>query len=305
MSALARRLGLARDRTRPAAFVALARERIVERLAEGVVILDAAGTVADFNPAARTFLDLPEGAGPADAAAALARPELASLVASGEGSREFSIERDGDRKRVEARAFRVVDGVVVLGFAIVLAEVADTAALVEKLAKLASIDPLTGALNRRRFDEVASRDFELARRSRESLGVLMIDLDYFKRVNDEWGHAAGDRVLKVVSDRCRAALRGTDIFARYGGEEFVVLLPSSDVEGALAAAQRLRDAVSGESIAWEGEEIRLTASVGAYAGVPASGEALALFLRRADEALYAAKAKGRDRVALWQPRAAK
>jgi diguanylate cyclase (GGDEF)-like protein len=287
-------------------FLPVARARTLECLSDGLVILDCSGAVADFNPAALALLGLPATAGRAQVAAVLDRPELSSLASADEGRRELvlpceGVGGDGARK-IAARAFRVTDELGrAVGISLVLTDITEVSMLVDKLAELASIDSLTGALNRRRFDEIGSRDFELARRAGQSVGVLMIDLDLFKRVNDEWGHAAGDEVLRAVCRRCGGALRSTDVFARYGGEEFAVILPDSDAAGARCAAERIRAAISSGPVFWEGRGISVTASVGVYAGIPVPGEGLEFFLRRADEALYSAKAHGRNRSAFWSP----
>jgi diguanylate cyclase (GGDEF)-like protein len=284
----------------------VARELVIESLHDGIVILDTMGKVVDFNPAAASMLGLLGGCGREDIVAALEgpefEPELSPLIALGEGERELEgpSARGEPRRRIRAKAFAVKDARTrPIGACLVLSDVTETAMLVDKLAELASIDGLTGALNRRRLEEIGERDIELARRSGESIGVLMVDIDFFKLVNDDWGHAAGDEVLKEICRRCKADMRSSDSFGRIGGEEFAVVLPSSDAEGALAAAERLRVAVSSSPIAWEGKGIAVTVSVGVFVGVPAEGEAVGLFLRRADDALYAAKQTGRNRTISW------
>jgi diguanylate cyclase (GGDEF)-like protein len=176
------------------------------------------------------------------------------------------------------------------------------ATLLEELRVLASRDSLTGILNRRRFDELGERDIELARRAGSSIGAVMIDIDWFKRVNDEHGHAVGDELLKAVSKACADALRSSDILARYGGEEFAVLLPGSGAAESLAVAERLREQVAALALPCEGGgSVSVTISLGVYSGVPALDEDLALYLRRADEALYRSKALGRNIASYWKP----
>lgn len=277
----------------------VAREFVIESLEEGIVILDTAGKVVDFNLAAAALLGLDPGFGRADMDASLAQPELASLLAEGEGSRDLDgpLSPEGLRKRIKAKTFAVRDARRrPIGACILLSDITETALLVDKLAELASIDGLTGALNRRRLEEIGERDIELARRSGENLGVLMVDIDFFKLVNDEWGHAAGDAVLKEICVRCKSELRVSDSFGRIGGEEFAVILPSSDASCAAGAGERLRAAVASTPILWEGCGISVTVSVGAFDGIPAEGDTLSLFLRRADKALYMAKLSGRNRV---------
>lgn len=277
----------------------VAREFVIESLEEGIVILDPGGKIVDFNPAASSLLGLEPGFGRADMDASLARPELACLLAEGEGSRDIDgpLSPEGLRKRIRAKTFAVRDARKrAIGACILLSDITETALLVDKLAELASIDGLTGALNRRRLEEIGERDIELARRSGEGIGVLMVDIDFFKLVNDEWGHAAGDAVLKEICVRCKSELRVSDSFGRIGGEEFAVILPRSDASCAAGAGERLRAAIASSPILWEGYSIAVTVSVGAFDGVPAEGDTLSLFLRRADKALYMAKLSGRDRL---------
>jgi two-component system cell cycle response regulator len=128
----------------------------------------------------------------------------------------------------------------------------------------------------------------------------MLDLDLFKRVNDERGHAVGDELLKAVCLACKDALRSSDVLARYGGEEFAVILPGSGPAESMVVAERLRARVAAIALPVEGRAVTVTASLGAFAGVPGPGDTLALFLRRADEALYRSKAKGRNKVSYWE-----
>lgn len=296
----------------------VARELILESIDDGLVILDSSGTVVDFNRSAATLLGLEESSagdkkercgvdrvghsGRDLLAAALRRPELEPILASGEGCSNFDIPSEElfKSRRIRARTFPVKDQRErSIGVCILLTDVTETALLIDKLAELASTDGLTGALNRRRFREMCERDFELAKRSVKYFGILMLDLDFFKLVNDGWGHAAGDEVLKEICRRCKSELRCSDALGRLGGDEFAILLPFSDLEGTLAAAERLRAAIDESPVAWEGNRITVTISVGACNGVPAEGEDFSLFLRHADDALYSAKAAGRNRVALW------
>ena len=225
------------------------------------------------------------------------RPELAALLAAGEGKAEFLSGEGSLRRKIEARALSL--GGRGKGIVIVLSDITASAALLEELSTLASQDALTGLYNRRRFDELGSRDIELSRRSLLSVGVIMVDIDLFKRVNDEHGHSAGDEVLKSVTRACKAALRTYDILSRYGGEEFAALLPGSGAEESLAVAERLRACVAALVLPCEGGRVSLTISIGVYSGVPAPDDDISSYLRRADEALYRSKALGRNKASFW------
>ncbi len=166
--------------------------------------------------------------------------------------------------------------------------------LVSRLAAEARIDKLTGLLNRRGFEERERIELARARRERAPVGLIMFDIDHFKRVNDTWGHEVGDWVLAHLGAVLLAQTRGTDVVARVGGEEFVALLPQTDLGGARALAERIRSAFQ------DGGDRGVphpTLSAGVTAAVgPSDVQAL---LHDADAALYAAKRGGRDRTVVF------
>jgi diguanylate cyclase (GGDEF)-like protein len=167
--------------------------------------------------------------------------------------------------------------------------------LQQELHTLARIDPLTGVSNRLAIDEATAQLLDRAVRQRQSLGVLMLDADHFKSVNDRFGHGSGDKVLRALVSRIRATLRVSDVIGRVGGEEFVVLSPGIDLPAALQLGERIRLMVQSTPILIDDHMLQLTVSVGV--AVAASGELDgATVLKRADKALYDAKRAGRNRV---------
>lgn len=164
-----------------------------------------------------------------------------------------------------------------------------------ELEKLATTDYLTGIGNQRSFLENGESEIKRAERFRHPLSVIMFDLDFFKRVNDQYGHAAGDRVLTEIVQVCRKILRVTDTFGRLGGEEFAVLLPHTDIDGARTVAEYLRSSIEKAEVAFASEIIKVTASI----GVTELGDGdtqIRIILDRADNLLYAAKNNGRNQV---------
>ncbi len=164
------------------------------------------------------------------------------------------------------------------------------------LERLASTDMLSGALNRHAFDGRARTELGRAARHRLPLSLLLLDIDHFKRVNDTYGHPAGDEAIRMLAERTRALLRQTDLFARLGGEEFAVLAPHTDLEAAAQFAERLREEIASLRIPLEdGRPLAVTVSVG-VATWNGRGETLEALLSRADRALYGAKHGGRNQV---------
>ena len=160
------------------------------------------------------------------------------------------------------------------------------------------VDPLTGVGNRRAFDQALDREWRRAYRLQESLGLLMIDIDYFKRMNDTYGHQRGDECLTQVAAVLQRSLpRASDLVARYGGEEFACILPATDHAGVIEVGERLRTEVAALQIEHSQSDHRfLTVSVGAASCRVLAQDGLPKLIRKADDALYEAKRKGRNRV---------
>lgn len=164
----------------------------------------------------------------------------------------------------------------------------------EELKRLARVDPLTGALNRRSFNELFARSLKQTQRQRSALCLAVLDLDHFKIINDAQGHQAGDDALRQFCQMCLREARSTDIFARFGGEEFVLVMPDTDIDGARVILQRLLDGASRLSMWGACGEFNCQVSAGVAA--LREGDTLDSLLQRADRALYMAKDKGRNRV---------
>ena len=169
-----------------------------------------------------------------------------------------------------------------------------------RLEALAATDMLTGVNNRRQFLQLAQRDLLKARRSGRPLSLLLLDIDRFKRINDDFGHSVGDEVLKGLAFACTNALRDVDVFGRFGGEEFAVMLPDSTLSSARDVAERLRRRLSRLGIVAGGRVLHFTVSVGVTALHPRD-QVVDDLLQRADHALYDAKDSGRNAVVVREP----
>lgn len=168
-----------------------------------------------------------------------------------------------------------------------------------QLQQLSRTDRLTGLFNRGYWEECLSQEFARHQRYRNTSALVMFDIDHFKKVNDTHGHQAGDAVIRLVAELTQQHVRNTDIAGRYGGEEFVVLLPDTDMKGALSFAERLRKSVASSEVVHGQQSISFTISLGiaVLAGDCASHSEL---IERADHALYQSKEAGRNRSSLFR-----
>jgi diguanylate cyclase (GGDEF)-like protein len=179
-------------------------------------------------------------------------------------------------------------------------DITERVLLTQEIRRQATTDFLTGAPNRRSFMSRLALEFDRVRRHPNlRCGMLALDLDHFKRVNDTWGHAAGDAVLCHLVTLVQGLIRTTDLLGRTGGEEFSMLLPDTPPEAVLAMAERLRERVAATPVVFEGRHIAISLSIGASL-IDAHDADPDAVLARADEALYAAKESGRNAVrAQW------
>lgn len=177
------------------------------------------------------------------------------------------------------------------GYTLVLRDITRQSYDTDDLRRLLTQDHLTGAVNRATFQQLFEREYRAWREYGAPLSLIMLDIDHFKRVNDTYGHATGDLVLRRFAETIAKAIRPSDVFARLGGEEFAVLLPAKSLSEAAEIAERLRSLVADMRIETPQGDLAITVSLGCATALPNSD-----LLRSADEALYAAKRSGRDRV---------
>jgi diguanylate cyclase (GGDEF)-like protein len=177
---------------------------------------------------------------------------------------------------------------------------ADLRTAKEALRLIATHDSLTGLANRRLFERALEIEFSRGARQSSSLSLIMLDIDYFKRYNDAYGHVAGDHCLAEVALAVKGCChRKADLAVRYGGEEFAVLLPDTDIHGALVIAEKIRRSVVDKNISHTGSPTgQVTVSLGCYSFVPTGHDSMDVFIERADAALYQAKHSGRNRSAV-------
>lgn len=220
------------------------------------------------------------------------RPNLPVIMLTGQGDERLAVEV----MRAGASDYLRKDDLSRSILARALRNALARARLKAELQRLAITDELTGLFNRRHFNAVIETEFARARRYRQPLACLMLDIDHFKRFNDTRGHPCGDAVLRHLAAVLRDVARQMDVVARYGGEEFALLLPNTDLDGACTVAERIRRTTAESVVTFGGEDLTLTLSVGVATSDQAGVNNTEALIKRADEALYRAKRDGRNRV---------
>ncbi|MBP2641542.1 MAG: hypothetical protein H6Q66_2493 [Firmicutes bacterium] len=282
--------------------VPIARDKVFEGIREGVVVLDEQNRIADFNPAAHDIL-------PELSTDSIGKP-IDEIVSHAEFMTkilldifEFEIKTGTgkDDRYFHSRVSPITNRRgILIGKTIVLRDITERVLLLEKLHSLAMIDETTQIYNRRKFTQASIQEIVQARSIHKPVAAILFDVDFFKQINDNYGHAAGDLMLYTIAQRCKENLRPTDLIGRYGGEEFAVCLANTAHEEACAIAERLRLLISGILVRFENRYISVTASFGVTATLDANNMDLDKLLREADHALYSAKETGRNCVVLYR-----
>lgn len=242
-----------------------------------------------------SFSSLGQNSGSSDTGTELRSNIAFPMVAGGETIGCISLCRTKDN------VFSTADVQVFSLITYQLASAVYNANLFHRTQKLSITDHLTGLYNRRHFDELLDHEYFRAHRYKHPLSIAIIDIDYFKRINDTLGHPSGDLVLQQLGNLLRQETREVDVIARYGGEEFVLLLPETDLAQSAVFAERLRLSVQGHSFVTSQHKVNLTISVGVASLDEEDVRTKEILVHRADEALLVAKNQGRNRVCLYSP----
>jgi diguanylate cyclase (GGDEF)-like protein len=216
------------------------------------------------------------------------KKRTALIRAGAEDPRDVRID---DGKVIRVKCKPLPDG----GRMLVYADVTDLVEQADKLKELATVDGMTGLFNRRHFFSLAEIEWARYQRHWRPMSLLMMDIDQFKSINDQFGHDVGDHVIIQIADICRQEKRKSDVVARFGGEEFLLLLPETDVEEAQSVAERLRRLVEARELSIASRAINTTVSIGVAQADPYM-QTLFDLIKMTDQALYAAKNAGRNRV---------
>jgi diguanylate cyclase (GGDEF)-like protein len=275
-------------------------------MADGFILIDNEGRYLDANEVAKTIfpqLRIAATGAPVDEIAGLPK-ELCSHGDGVSGQEQTSLSTafefsDADKNK----SYRVSTSTIMQGdnqicACVMVYDITETRLLMDQLASMAQHDSLTSLYNRRMFFALANGRFAELARYGGTAAVIMVDIDYFKEVNDTHGHAAGDEVLVRVSQSIAQRLRQTDIVARYGGEEFCIYLASTTSQEAVQIAEELRILAQGLQVRCGDEAIKVTISLGVASFDSGKHKDLGQLLTQADGALYQAKNSGRNQVAL-------
>ncbi|MDR0350862.1 MAG: diguanylate cyclase [Coriobacteriales bacterium] len=271
----------------------LAREEIVENMQDGFVLIDPEGRFLDANLAAkRLFPELEH------ISVGLPMGDVGTILwnAEGQPTQEFSVETPSGRRYYRCSADSVTHKGHDICTCVTIYDNTSLQELMDEVTLLAEQDALTGLQNRRSFYRDAERKCEEIIRYGGKAFLLMFDIDYFKDVNDTYGHPAGDEVLRRISALLLQRFRKTDLVARFGGEEFCVFMPTPSEEMALEIAEECRQRVESLPIAFEGKTLYVTTSIGVAEFPSAQVQTLTTLIKFADDALYEAKHSGRNTV---------
>jgi len=282
---------------------------IVETAFDGIIMIDGDGLIRSFNPAASRMFGYSEGE-------VLGR-NVAMLMPEPHHSQHDdyiqhymrTLEPHILKKPRELEAVHK-DGTVfpielcVGGkdmdehwrFTGIVRDITERKQMAGRLEEMAMTDGLTGVYNQAYFKRRFVEEFKRAMRYDLLLSLMILDIDFFKKINDTYGHLAGDQFLSEFSGRLQAQVREIDILARYGGEEFIILMPQTNLDGACIFAERLRHAIEQMEVPFDTQTLKATVSIGVAAFLPELDQDQQSLLRRADEALYRAKKGGRNRV---------
>ncbi|RXI96435.1 diguanylate cyclase [Anaerobacillus alkaliphilus] len=278
----------------------IARETVFESMQDGVLVLDQKGIIIDYNKTMTSIL-------PKINTFSIGKP-VEDILEKKHRLYELMINEQECDVEFAATHYHIrfspvlLQGTIV-GKIITFIDVSERVLLQEKLEKLASIDGLTQVFNRTFFFKKVEQTFDDLKQQGATVSFIMFDIDHFKKINDTYGHEAGDHVITHVIDVTKSCLRDTDVIGRYGGEEFVIFMPHTTGQVALEVANLIRNTVSSNTIFLEGKQVIATSSFGiSTVGLTLSSDCptIPMLVNQADKALYQAKEKGRNYVQEFQ-----
>ena len=281
----------------------MAHELIIQHLQDGVIVLDHRNRIVDFNPAARKLAELDEamiGKTPAELESKVLQ-FIGHAVGTEQKLSEFQ-NPDEHKPYLDIQVTRIKTPTgQFVGHTVSLRDITERVELFQKVQYNATIDDMTGALNRKQFYELCLQQVQQLRSLPNfDLTIILFDLDGFKRINDRYGHNVGDKALKLVAKKIRSTLRPTDIFGRIGGDEFAVIFTGADSHNAMQTAERLRSGIEKLRLSDKKQRVKLTSSFGLYTASNQTGKLPGLeeIINLADQAMYKAKRSGGNQIVI-------
>jgi len=274
----------------------LARDEVFFSLTDGIMVFDNRNRLAFINPEAEKILGHSNNDVVGKKILRFVDEDLLPNQTEQEAGSEIKFPVNGKERIFDLRSNRLINAHgEPLGWLLVWRDITKRKKLEDNLRYLATTDPLTGAYNRRRLIRAGLDEVARSLRFQKSMCVLMVDIDHFKKINDEYGHDFGDLALKAVTQVCKQTIRNIDTFGRLGGEEFAVIMPETTIQQAVTGAERLRKAIMALRIQSAAIRVTVTVSIG-VACLNDQDQTIELILKKADQALYDAKNTGRNRV---------
>lgn len=283
--------------------VPTAHSLVFANMRDGVVVTDLHHRLVDCNQVAREILPALGKAFPGQLLDSVLRnqPEAARVLTGPDGAQRLDLEKADELLHFDVRVFALNRNKIRMGSAAILADITSHIGQLQELRHNAETDALTGIANRRSFLASIERECARAARYNQSFSVALLDVDQFKEVNDTLGHDVGDTVLMRVVSRTLGCIRTSDLLCRYGGDEFAILLPQTRSKGARELAERICRAVSETAVdLYAHQPLHVSLSIGVVTLDAGRDTDWSQLLKRADKALYRAKATGRNRVAAWE-----
>lgn len=281
----------------------IALEYVFKAMEDGVIILDMQNDIINFNDSAKKIIrelgdfDIMKNSG-----ADLFRdyPDISNKLLNKGSSNQQCIKNEFGKKYYKFCISPIKYNNRILGQILVLSDITEQKKMMRRLNRLATIDELTQVYNRRYFYNECRKEIDRAKRYSTPFSFIIFDIDFFKRVNDTYGHHVGDLVLKHIVTVAKNNIRKSDIITRYGGEEFAIFLPHTYVKGAIDVAEKIRKMIANTPYLLNDKKINVTSSFGVYGVEFYCKEDLEDIMIKADRALYKAKESGRNKVVLYE-----
>lgn len=264
-------------------------------ISEGIIAVDDKNRLIDFNNAAQKIFDCLDTRNIGVDFSCLL--DYKKTIKNDKSRFEVEVVRNDKKEYYEFRTTALQDNKKTLGCVYFIQDVTKQKEMIKELNNMANYDELTQIYNRRRLMEEAEKELTNAKIDKSNISLLMIDIDHFKKINDKYGHLAGDEVIKMVARVCETKMRINDIIGRYGGEEFIIILPNTDKENAVNIAENIREHIQAFTTDFKEEKINVTVSIGvACAIIKDNSIDIEQMIHEADTNLYYAKNHGRNQI---------